>query len=75
MPAMDGIALLSEAIKSAPYLEGIVMTGHATVAGAIEAMKVEAFDYIMKPFKLNALLPMLTKAMEVRPMRDSDGQH
>ena len=69
MPEMDGIALLSEAIKSDPYLVGIVMTGHATVASAVNAMKVGAFDYVLKPFKLNALLPTLTRAIEVRRLR------
>jgi PAS domain S-box-containing protein/putative nucleotidyltransferase with HDIG domain len=45
------------------------MTGHGTVQTAVEAMKIGAFDYILKPFKLNALLPLLSRAMQVRNLR------
>ena len=35
----------------------------------MEAMKTGAFDYILKPFKLNILLPLLSRAMQVRNLR------
>lgn len=69
MPEMDGIALLEAALGIDPHLVGIVMTGQATVQTAVDAMKVGAFDYVMKPFKLSALAPVIARAMEVRRLR------
>lgn len=69
MPEMDGLALLTALLKIDPNLVGIVMTGQGTVQTAVEAMKIGAFDYILKPFKLNVLLPIISRAMGVRNLR------
>lgn len=69
MPGMDGIELLQEALALDPQLIGIIMTGQATVQTAVEAMKVGAFDYLLKPFKLEHILPVLARAMGVRRLR------
>lgn len=69
MPEMDGIALLKAGLEIDPNLVCIIMTGHGTVQTAVEAMKKGAFDYILKPFKLNTLMPALSRAMEVRSLR------
>ncbi len=69
MPEMDGIALLQAGLEIDPNLVGIIMTGHGTVQTAVEAMKTGAFDYVLKPFKLDTLLPILSRAMEVRSLR------
>lgn len=69
MPAMDGIALIREALAAHPRLVAIIMTGHGSVATAVEAMKVGAIDYVLKPFKLNLLLPALERALTVRRLR------
>jgi len=69
MPEMDGVALLKEALKVNPELLGIIMTGQGTVNTAVEAMKNGAIDYILKPFKLNSLLPILARAMELSRLR------
>ena len=45
-----------------PLLEVIMLTGHATVESAIEGMKKGAFDYLMKPCELDALLEKLNEA-------------
>ena len=66
MPGMDGVALLREALAIDPHLVGIIMTGQGTVQTAVEAMKLGAFDYVLKPFKLQAMLPILNRAMQVR---------
>lgn len=66
MPELGGLAVLQAALEIDPHLIGIMMTGHGTVQTAVEAMKVGAFDYILKPFKLNALLPVLSRAMQLR---------
>ncbi|MFH1027211.1 MAG: response regulator, partial [Pseudomonadota bacterium] len=69
MPGMDGIELIRNGLEIDPNLVGIIMTGQGTVQTAVEAMKTGAFDYILKPFKLNTLLPLLTRAMQVRNLR------
>ena len=74
MPEMGGIELLQAALEIDPDIVGIVMTGQGTVQTAVEAMKRGAFDYIMKPFKLNSLLPVLSHAIEVRYLRTDNMQ-
>jgi signal transduction histidine kinase len=69
MPGMDGIALLQAALRKDPDLMGIIMTGAGTIATAVEAMKAGAFDYLLKPFKLSAMLPVLSRALAVRRLR------
>src|SRR4030065_50331 len=69
MPGRDGIELTRAGLEIDPNLIGIIMTGHGTVPPAVEAMKTGAFDYILKPFKLNTLLPLLSRAMQVRNLR------
>jgi light-regulated signal transduction histidine kinase (bacteriophytochrome) len=48
---------------------GIVMTGHGAIDTAVEAMKAGALDYIIKPFKLSGVLPVLLRALAVRRLR------
>jgi signal transduction histidine kinase len=66
MPEMSGITLLREAQLIDPQLAGIVMTGHGTIATAVEAMQVGALDYIRKPFKLSEVLAAVARALTVR---------
>ena len=69
MPEIDGITLLKSALEIDPHLVSIVMTGQGTVQTAVEAMKSGAFDYILKPFKLNTVLATLARSLEVRRLR------
>lgn len=69
MPEMDGISLLQTAKQKDPNLVGIIMTGEGTITTAVEAMKSGALDYILKPFKLKAILPVLDRALAVRRLR------
>lgn len=69
MPGMDGIQLLRQALELDPNLVAIIMTGQGTIPTAVEAMKSGAFDYILKPFNLQTLLPILDRAMDVRRLR------
>jgi len=69
MPEMDGILLLRAAQEIDLELVGIVMTGHGAIDTAVGAMKVGALDYILKPFKLNGILPVLTRALDMRRLR------
>ena len=69
MSEMDGISLLRAAIEIDSTLVGIVMTGHGAIGTAVEAMKAGALDYIQKPFKLSAVLPVLARALAVKRLR------
>src|SRR5262245_23235001 len=69
MPGTDGIQLLRQALQIDPNLVGIIMTGQGTIQTAVEAMKAGAFDYILKPFRLQQVMPVLDRAMEVRRLR------
>jgi DNA-binding NtrC family response regulator len=61
---MDGIETLREIKKIQPLAEVILLTGHASVETSIEGMKLGAFDYILKPVKLEELLTKLAQAFE-----------
>lgn len=74
MPEMDGIKFLKEAQAIDPYAVGIIMTGQGTVQSAVEAMKAGAFDYLLKPFKINTLLAVLFRAMEMKRLRNENLQ-
>jgi len=69
MPVTDGIALLRQALEIDQRLVGIIMTGQGTIQTAVEAMKAGAFDYILKPFRMQNILPVLDRALEVRRLR------
>jgi DNA-binding NtrC family response regulator len=69
MPGTDGIQLLRQALQIDPNLVGVIMTGQGTIQTAVEAMKAGAFDYILKPFRLQQVMPVLDRAMEVRRLR------
>ncbi|HXT10804.1 MAG TPA: ATP-binding protein [Candidatus Angelobacter sp.] len=69
MPEMDGISLLKAALEADPDMVGVVMTGQGTIDTAVKAMKAGAVDYILKPFKLSAILPVLSRALAIRRLR------
>ena len=69
MPGIDGIALVREAMQIDPNVICIMMTGQGTIQTAVDAMKVGAFDYVLKPFRLQTMLPVLTRAMNTRHLR------
>ncbi|MBB3949451.1 response regulator FixJ [Aureimonas jatrophae] len=64
MPGMDGIELLREVRRRDIALPFVVMTGHADVAMAVQAMKAGALDFIEKPFEDQALIALLREGME-----------
>lgn len=64
MPGMSGLEFLEHAHVSDPKLPVIVITAHATVETAVDAMKRGAFDYILKPFGSEELLILVDRALE-----------
>src|SRR5882757_7479986 len=74
MPEMDGITLLRAALQADPDLVAVMITGEGAIATAVEAMKAGASDYILKPFKLGFILPVLSRALNVRALRLENAQ-
>jgi two-component system sensor histidine kinase/response regulator len=69
MPQINGIELLRQALRMDADLVGILMTGRGTIDTAVEAMKSGAHDYILKPFNLRVLLPVLERSLATRNLR------
>ena len=67
---MDGIETLREMKRIQPLAEVILLTGHASVETSIEGMKLGAFDYLMKPIKLEELMVKLAQAFEKKDSHD-----
>lgn len=74
MPEMDGITLIKAAKQIDPTLGAIVMTGHGTIDTAVRAMQGGALDYILKPFKLNVILPIISRALDVQRLRRENAE-
>jgi len=72
MPGMNGIELLSRLKETHSSIEVIILTGVATVATAIEAMKLGAYDYLGKPCRFDELMILVEKACEKKRLRDQN---
>ena len=71
MPRMDGMTLLRKARADAPEMEVVVLTGNGTVATAVEAMKLGAFDYLVKPLSgPEELRLIVSRALERRSLKE-----
>ncbi len=62
MPGKDGMETLHEIKIMNPLIEVIMLTGHATIETAISGLKLNAFDYLMKPTETPDLVAKITKA-------------
>jgi DNA-binding NtrC family response regulator len=66
MPRMGGLALLQELKRTSATIPVVMMTGYGRIEDAVEAMKAGAFDYLLKPFSLEDLKAVVTKALASR---------
>jgi DNA-binding NtrC family response regulator len=72
MPDVSGLDLIREIVASPGQGERpqiVMMTAHATVAHAIEAMKLGALDFLQKPFEIDELLVVASRAVEHQRLR------
>ena len=69
MPEGGGLEVLSHAKKSLVNCEVILMTGYGTVENAVHAMKLGAFHYITKPFKVVEVVHLVDRALEMTGVR------
>lgn len=70
MPDLDGLDLLREIREVEPSPFVIIVTGFGSIDTAIRAVKLGAYDYITKPFKIDQLLLSIDKALAERSLRN-----
>ena len=69
MPGIDGMDILRHVRTTLPEVPVIMITGHATLDSAVEAMKAGAYHYIAKPFRLTEAREVVRGALELRRVR------
>jgi len=74
MPGMDGISALKEIKKIAPDTIAIILTGYPTIESSIEALRSGAYDYVVKPFKLNDLKNTIARALNEYRLKSEIGR-
>jgi len=72
MPEMTGIDLVRNVREKDDFVEFIIITGYATIESAVEAIKTGAFDYIVKPFKLDELRVAIKNACDKISLKKSN---
>ncbi|MFH2220243.1 MAG: response regulator [Pseudomonadota bacterium] len=70
MPGLDGIQTVETLKKKHPLVEVVMLTGHAEIHSAVEALKFGAFDYLTKPFELNDLISKAKQAASRKKERE-----
>ena len=76
MPELSGLDVIRELVASSPDADRpqiVMMTAHATIESAIEAIKLGAFDYLQKPFEIDELLVVVARALEHQRLRTQHG--
>ena len=68
MPGMNGLDLLREIKSYDQNILVILLTGHASVDSAVNAMKAGAFDYLEKPFKMELIKVVIEKALSTQSL-------
>ena len=74
MPGLDGIETLERIKESVPETEVIMISGHATISNALEAMKRGALDLIEKPCDIESIVLALSTALERRARTERNTQ-
>src|SRR4029453_1893195 len=72
MPDATGLDLIRELVATTPETERpqiLMMTAHATIESAIEAMTLGALDYLQKPFEVDELLVVVRRALDHQRLR------
>ncbi len=69
MPGIDGMEVLREVRSRYPDVPVIMITGHASLDSAVEAMKAGAYHYLAKPFRLAEAREVVRAALELRRVK------
>ncbi len=74
MPGMTGIELVKEIAKGENTTEFIIITGYASLDSAIESVKAGAFDYLVKPFRIEELKVVIKNAKDKIVLKKANKQ-
>ncbi len=74
MPEMDGLELLARVKAMQPDMFVVLLTAHGSIASAVEAMKLGAFDYLTKPFDRDRLKATVRKAVDMAALANENRQ-
>ena len=69
LPDIQGIDLMRSLNQISPHTNFIVLTGYATISSAIEALKVGAYDYLIKPFDMDHLKLVIRRGLEKQRLK------
>src|SRR5262245_48952391 len=69
LPGMDGVELVRRVKAEHPDLAMVVMTAHGTIESAVEAMRIGAADYLVKPFESAEVVMVVRHAIEFQELR------
>ncbi len=72
LPRGTGLDVLQHVIKANTGTQVVMMTAFATTETAVEAMRMGAYDYIIKPFKVDELSVVIERALERRQLRNEN---
>ena len=74
MPGLSGTDALRELKARFPYVEVLMLTGHAQLEVALAGMQLGAYDFLLKPVELAELLPRLRDASDRKRIREQLGR-
>lgn len=74
MPNMGGLDLMQKSCEIYPDLIIIVVTAHATLETALQALKQGAYDYIIKPFEPDHIVPVIERGLEKLHLRQKNAE-
>lgn len=73
MPGMDGLEVLREIRHRFPKVKVIMLTGHGSAETGLRGMSLGAYDFVMKPFRIDDLLERIRKAWDHARREASSG--
>src|SRR6202046_57354 len=74
LPGMTGFEMLQIIRRMDSHVPIVIMTAYGTVENAVESMKAGAADFMLKPFSLDQLIAVVSKALEIRNLREENRQ-
>lgn len=68
-PGLSGMEVLRQIKETEPDITVIIITAYGTIESAVDAMKIGAFDFIIKPFRPEQILLTIERAMELQKLK------
>jgi len=75
MPEVSGLDLLKKVRSMAPQTPVVLLTAYGTIQNAVDAMRLGAFDYLLKPFSIESLESVVRRALMSSPAKEEKGGH